>query len=67
MNQVQELTDRLKAIARRIIEHGQDAAKNGIPITDNPWKGMSHEFHIWRHGWIFETHKIHSKKQYESD
>ena len=62
MNQVQELTDRLKAIARRIIEHGQDAAKNGIPITDNPWKGFSHEFHIWRNSWVFETHKMNRKK-----
>ena len=62
MKQVQQLTERLKAIGQRIIEHGQSAAKNGIPIEDNPWKGMSHEFHIWRHGWIFETNKIYTEK-----
>ena len=63
MNQVQELTDRLKAIARRIAEHGREAARNGILIEDNPWKGMSHEFHIWRNGWILETHKIENEKK----
>ena len=60
--ELKEMTKRLKNVGYRILEHGRDAAKNGTLIEDNPWKGFSHEFHIWRNGWIFETHKIHSKE-----
>ena len=55
MTRESELEYRLKQIGKRIIEHGRDAALKGISIDDNPWKGFSHEIHIWRNGWIFQT------------
>lgn len=61
--EVKELIERLKNVDYRITEHGREAARKGILIEDNPWKGFSHEFHIWRNGWVFETNKIEGEKK----
>jgi hypothetical protein len=61
VNESKELINRLKAIAERITDHGRIAAKQGVSIDENPWKGFNHEYHIWRRGWIFETNELKTK------
>ena len=47
-----DLIKRLRFIGKRIYKHGEDAAKKGMMIDDNPWNGTLHEYYIWRNGFI---------------
>ena len=54
MKKIDELTKRLKMIGDRIYRHGEEAARKGFNINDNPWKETLHEYYIWKSGYINE-------------
>jgi hypothetical protein len=58
----QDFERRLRVIGEMIFKHGEDAYRKGIKVEDNPWKGTSHEFYIWRNGWITEANRVMKSK-----
>lgn len=46
-------------------QSGATAAREGKPITANPWNPISYKFVAWINGWSFATHMMTIENQDE--
>lgn len=53
------------ALTYSVWQSGATAAREGKPITANPWNPISYKYVAWSNGWAFAKHMMTVEQQDE--